>query len=185
MKEIKISFIFLLFYPLPIFYPPLLRFLIPMSCLSPFDFLPLIVLTTLNICITWLELHFGKQNVSNIVDHSIFSDYTCSIGHSKIYSNYLFIYFCKKRKEKKKSTNKLCKLQCVNSYYITFALFFLIHCQTFFPLYQYSYTKKKKHLLKKNNQKKNLKVYMTSQIINSETKTILKLNTYKTKQRIK
>ena len=26
---------------------------------------------------------------------------------------------------------------------------------------------------------------MTSQIINSETKTILKLNTYKTKQRIK
>ena len=92
---------------------PLLRFLIPISCLSPFVFLPLIVLTTLNICITWLELHFGKQNVSDIVDHSIFSDYTCSIGHSKIYSNYLFIYFCKKRKKKEKKKRKEVRKQAL------------------------------------------------------------------------
>ena len=143
---------------------PLLRFLIPISCLSPFVFLPLIVLTTLNICITWLKLHFGKQNVSNIVDHSIFSDYTCSIGHSKIYSNYLFIYFCKKRKKKKRKKEKkrspqtgFANCNAFNFYYITFALFFLIHCQTFFPLYQYSYTKKKKHLLKKIPKKKKWK----------------------------
>ena len=124
--------------------------------------------------------------MSNIVDHSIFSDFTCSIGHSNIYSNYLFIYFCKKRKEKKRSPQTgFANCNPFNFYYITFALFFLIHCQTFFPHININIPKKK-HLLKKNSQKKKkLKVYMTSQIINSETKTILKLNTYKTKQRIK
>ena len=113
----------------------------------------------------------------------MFLDYTCSFRHSKIYSNYLFIYFVvkkKKKEKKKKSTNRLCKLQCLNFYYIIFALFFLIHCHTFFPLYQYSYTKSIKKY--KKNQ---IEVYMTSQSINSETKTIPKLNTYKTKQRIK
>ena len=115
--------------------------------------------------------------MSNIVNHSIFSDYTFSIGHSKIYSNYLFIYFCKKRKEKKKSANKLCKLQCVNSYYITFALFFLIHCQTFFPLYQYSYTKEKTISKKYTNNKKKKK--------RKKKETLYDIPKNQTKQRIK
>ena len=115
--------------------------------------------------------------MSNIVDHSIFSDYTCSIGHSKIYSNYLFI-FVKKEKIKRSPHTSFANCNALNFYSITFALFFLIHCHTFFPLYQYSYTKRKK----KKNQ---IEVYMTSQSINSETKTIPKLKTYKTKQIIK
>ena len=102
---------------------------------------------------------------------------------------YLFIFVKKEKKKKKRRSPQTGFANCnaVNFYYITFALFFLIHCQTFFPLYQYSYTKKNT-FSKKYTQKKKLKVYMTSQIINSETKTILKLNTYiknKKKQRIK
>ena len=118
--------------------------------------------------------------MSNIVDHSIFSDYTCSIGHSKIYSNYLFIYFCKKRKEKKevhKQTLQIAiPLTFTTSHLPCSSLFIVKH---FFPYINIHIPKKntfsKKYTQKK---KKKLKVYMTSQIINSETKTILKLNTY-------
>ena len=122
----------------------LLRFLIPMSSLSPFDTFYFVMLkfsstysfTTLKICITWLELHFGKQNVSIIVDHSMFSDYTCSIGHSKIYSNYLFIYFVvkKKKKEKRRSPQigfaNCNALTLTTSYLPCSSLFIVTH---FFP----------------------------------------------------
>ena len=85
-------------------------------------------------------------------------------------------------------------MQCLNSYYTIFALFFLIHCHTFFPLYQYSYTKsnlkkKKKFKLKFIWHPKALIVKL-KQFLNYFfffwiIKTIPKLNTYKTKQRIK
>ena len=125
--------------------------------------------------------------MSNIVDHSIFLDFTCSIVRSKIYSNYLFIYFCKKIKKKKRVHKQALQiampLTFTTSHLPCSSLFIVKH---FFP-YVNIHIPKKNTFLKKNSQKKKkkLKVYMTSQIINSETKTILKLNTYKTKQRIK
>ena len=90
----------------------------------------------MNICFTWLELHFGKQNVSNIVDHSMFLDYTCSTGHSMIYSNYLFIYyfFVKKKKEKRKSPQiglANCNALTLTTSYLPYSSLFIV--THFFP----------------------------------------------------
>ena len=112
----------------------------------------------------------------------MFLDYTCSTGHSMIYSNFLFIYyfFVKKKKEKRKSPQigfaNCNALTLTTSYLPCSSLFIVTH---FFPYINI-------HILKLTKKKKiQIEVYMTSQSINSETKTIPKLNTYKTKQRIK
>ena len=93
-----------------------------------------------------------------MVDHSIFSDYTCSIGHSNIYSNYLFIYFCKKRKEKKEVHKQALQiaipLTFTTSHLPCSSLFIVKH---FFP-YINIHIPKKNTFSKKYTQKKKKKI---------------------------
>ena len=102
--------------------------------------------------------------MANIVDHSIFSDFTYSIGHSKIYSNYLFISFCKKRKKKeeeeeeeeeevhKQALQIAMPLTFTTSHLPCSSLFIVKH---FFPYINIHIPKKNTFLKKYTKKKKN------------------------------
>ena len=95
--------------------------------------------------------------MSNIVDHSIFLDFTCSIVRSKIYSNYLFIYFCKKRKKKrvhKQALQIAMPLTFTTSHLPCSSLFIVKH---FSPISIFIYQKKNTFLKKIPKKKKNWK----------------------------